>query len=218
MKNKSTLTLDSFLAFASTLAVFMLGSLLMANQVQAEESVLKASHHCFNCHAANPDSLTKWEYSPPKLAGQDPQYLARALRAYRDGPRNNILMTSASELIPDDDIPGLMEDISNMKAGDLPQYPAGQSDSAALARGKALAGKHCTGCHSVSKQDAKPGMPILMGQFSSYLIYSMRDYRTGVRENKKMNDIMYKISPVQTRDLAAYYESLGGLYPAQPRK
>jgi len=207
MKNKSALIL------VSTLAIFML-----ATELQAEESVLKASHHCFNCHAANPDSLTKWEYSPPKLAGQDPKYLARALRAYRDGPRNNILMTSASELIPDDDIPGLMEDISNMKAGDLPQYPAGQLDPAALARGKALAEKHCKGCHSVSKQDAKPGMPILMGQFSSYLIYSMRDYRTGVRENKKMNDIMYKISPIQSGDIAAYYESLGGLYPAQPRK
>ncbi len=56
---------------------------------------------CAGCHGSNGISPNpQW----PNLAGQQKDYLASALKAYRDGGRNNPLMSPVAKNLSDDDI------------------------------------------------------------------------------------------------------------------
>jgi cytochrome c553 len=56
---------------------------------------------CFVCHGA--DGLAKVP-DAPNLAGQNPAYLAKALKDYRAGKRENEVMSMVAKNLSDDDI------------------------------------------------------------------------------------------------------------------
>lgn len=68
---------------------------------------------CAACHGENGDKPLAAEY--PILAGQYEDYLVAALRAYRDGRRNNPIMTMQVEVLElsDADIAGLAKHFSS---------------------------------------------------------------------------------------------------------
>lgn len=67
---------------------------------------------CAACHGENGAKPIMAEY--PIIAGQYPDYLAAALRAYRDGRRNNAVMASQLQALQltDSDIDRLAEHFS----------------------------------------------------------------------------------------------------------
>lgn len=75
------------------------GALITASSVLAMTSASagniaagkeKATALCASCHGA--DGITTIDPSYPKLAGQYPDYLARALSDYKTGARKNAIM------------------------------------------------------------------------------------------------------------------------------
>jgi cytochrome c553 len=86
-------TLLTALLFASTSA--------MAGDVAAGQA---KSAICASCHGPNGNSVNPmW----PNLAGQKEQYLAKQIKAFRDGTRQDPMMAPMVAALSDDDIANL---------------------------------------------------------------------------------------------------------------
>jgi cytochrome c553 len=79
---------------------------------KAAGSVPKAAQLCTTCHGQDGVGITG-QY--PTLAGQHPDYLARAIGEYKKGGRKNAIMTGMAAQIKDEDIPVIVEYFSKLK-------------------------------------------------------------------------------------------------------
>ena len=72
----------------------------------------------------------------------------------------------------------------------------------AAAAGDPAAGREkavqCQQCHGLDGNSPTPQFPKIGGQHAKYIVQTLRDYKTGVRQEQE--------------DLAAWYASQGGLY------
>lgn len=75
-------------------------SAAMAGNIAAGKE--KATAMCAACHGA--DGITVVDPSYPKLAGQYPDYLARALADYKSGARKNAIMAGMAAALSKEDI------------------------------------------------------------------------------------------------------------------
>jgi len=90
-------------------AVLMIGSVtVIAGNPDAGK--VKASV-CAGCHGANGISAIP---NYPNLKGQKEQYLIKALRAYRDGQRNDPMMSPMAKPLSDSDIENLAAYFSSL--------------------------------------------------------------------------------------------------------
>ena len=143
-----------------------------------------ASTVCAACHGADGNSVTPMF---PKLAGQQPDYLAKQLNEYISGKRKNDTMTPMVASIKSDDVAGLAS------------YFAGQKPNAGVVEDPKLldAGKKlyedgntqsgvpaCMGCH-MPKGEGNERYPRLAGQHSVYAVQQMADFKSGTRNNDK---------------------------------
>ena len=85
----------------------------------------------------------------------------------------------------------------------------------AVAKGDPAAGKlksiTCQACHGVDGKAITPEYPNLGGQYESYLVKALRDYRDGRRSNPLMSPMAAGLSDQDIDDLAAWYASQDGL-------
>jgi len=85
----------------------------------------------------------------------------------------------------------------------------------ATAKGNPAVGKAkstpCQACHGVDGKSIAPEYPNLGGQYESYLVKSLRDYRDGRRKNPIMAPMAANLSDQDIEDLAAWYASQKGL-------
>ncbi len=73
------------------------------------------------------------------------------------------------------------------------------------ARGKELS-LVCQSCHGENGNLAlQPNYPLLGGQHFDYLVYALRAYRSGERENAIMAGFARDLSDQDIRDLSAWY-------------
>ena len=71
---------------------------------EAQAAAQKVSM-CIGCHGIPQyKSVYPEVYNVPKIAGQSPQYIQAALRAYRGGERNHPSMTGVARSLSDQDI------------------------------------------------------------------------------------------------------------------
>lgn len=91
----------------------------------------------------------------------------------------------------------------------------GALPAAAHADGSPEAGREkakvCEACHDPSGKVIDPSYPILAGQYESYLVKALADYRAGRRTNPVMAPMAANLSDRDIEDLAAFYASLEGL-------
>lgn len=73
--------------------------------------------------------------------------------------------------------------------------------------GKALSAT-CAACHGEDGLAVQQIYPILAGQHESYLVHSLRAYRSGARQNAIMAGFATQLSDADIEDLAAFYASL----------
>lgn len=97
MKSIRTLAALSLLALASP--VLAAGP---AGNVAAGQEKSKT---CASCHG--PTGNESLDPTYPKLAGQYPEYLAKSLRDYRSGERQNTIMAGMAAALTDEDIDDL---------------------------------------------------------------------------------------------------------------
>ncbi len=65
----------------------------------------------------------------------------------------------------------------------------------------------CAACHGADGNSTIPTNPILAGQYESYLVKALSDYKSKARTNAIMGGFAAALSDQDIRDLAAYFSS-----------
>lgn len=174
---------------------------------------------CAACHALDGNSIDP-QY--PKLAGQHAQYIARQLRLYASGERDNAIMLGFAAQLSEDDI-------RNVSAFyQAQQLQRGVADESVLERGKRLYAwgdlgsglPSCAGCHGpAGLGNPASGYPVISGQHADYLAARLRAFRDGEvwgkdgNANAVMSGVAARLTDEQITALSSYLE---GLHPVQP--
>ena len=83
------------------------------------------------------------------------------------------------------------------------------------AKGNAAAGqekaKICEACHGATGESVDPSYPNLAGQYASYIVQALGDYRAGKRSNPIMAGFAAELSNQDIQDLAAWFSKQEGL-------
>ena len=76
-----------------------------------------------------------------------------------------------------------------------------------IENGQKLA-RQCSVCHGREGVSNDPEVPIIAGQHAFYLEKSLKDYRSGARQDRRMTLIVEPLTDEQISDLAAWFASI----------
>ena len=179
-----------------------------AAQAQAQRLAIGV---CGTCHGAQGNSE---QPKFPRLAGQESEYLAAQLRAFKARTRGDpdaigYMWVMAANL-DDDVINALAKYYSEQKPA------AGRHDDAALiARGKEVyengvesAGvPPCFSCHGPEAGGAA-SFPRLAGQHAQYVLKQLSSFQNNMRDVAIMHGVAQGLKLAQMRAVAAYLQAL----------
>lgn len=144
---------------------------------------------CGGCHGArgvSEDPLV------PNLAGQEPNYLVKAIKAYRDRERSH------EDMVADK----TDEEIEDIAAFYSIQVPGSVTDAGALTT-EVIA--KCDRCHGAAAGESTMVVPVLHGQNAEYLLRVMQEYRDGQRGSTMMHKMSAGYSDRVLAEIAEYY-------------
>ena len=167
---------------------------------------------CVACHGQDGNSMVGlW----PSLAGQNANYLVRQLQHIKSGKRSIVEMA------------GLLDNLSTKDLDDIAAFYASknntigqvEADKVELGRKLYYSGSlekgipACTACHSPKgKGNAPAGYPLLSGQQVDYVTKSLKNYRSGERNNDESSQMMmaiaYKLDDVEIDALSSFINGL----------
>ncbi|MDG2456296.1 MAG: c-type cytochrome [SAR86 cluster bacterium] len=167
---------------------------------------------CVACHGQDGNSMVGlW----PSLAGQNANYLVRQLQHIKSGKRSIAVMA------------GLLDNFSTEDLSDIAAFYASknntigqvEADKVELGRKLYYSGSlekgipACTACHSPKgKGNAPAGYPLLSGQQADYVTKSLKNYRSGERNNDESSQMMmaiaYKLDDVEIDALSSFINGL----------
>jgi cytochrome c553 len=152
-----------------------------------------AAAACSGCHG---DKGVSGNPANPSLAGQDAEYLAAALRAYKDGTRS------------DETMKGLAATLDEGSAKNLAAFYANQQPQPTNVRKPLTTAEwvqRCDRCHGVNGNSTDPSLPALAAQRVEYLEKTLHAYRTGERKSAEMAAMSDVLTEADVENLAAYY-------------
>jgi cytochrome c553 len=188
---------------------------LAADDTRGPSRAIIAS--CERCHGV--DGHGRGTPAFPKLAGQEREYLLRALAAYARDARHSGIMGPIAGGLSVDDQRALGEYYSRIPRPTLGARGASATDPSIL-RGHAIAHDGiasqqvppCEDCHGPSGHDHNAAYPSLAGQYADYLVLQLELFKRQQRGGSEYAHLMQRVAPRltadQMRDVAAYYESL----------
>ena len=168
---------------------------------------------CAACHGQDGNSMVGlW----PSLAGQNVNYLVRQLQHIKSGKRPITEMTGMLDNFSTDDL----QDIAAFYASQNNTIGQVATDKVELGRKLYYSGSlekgipACTACHSPKgKGNAPAGYPLLSGQQAEYITMTLKNYRSGKRDNDESSQMMmaiaYKLDDVEIDALSSF---INGLY------
>jgi cytochrome c553 len=152
-----------------------------------------AAAGCVGCHG---EGGVSGNPATPSIAGQDAQYFIDAMRAYKDGSRNDATMK------------GPATSIDEATTRNLAAYYAGQEPQAPKV-GKPLTvaewAERCDRCHGVNGNSTDPRSPALAAQRLDYLERVLRAYKKGERKSKEMAVMSEGLDDALVDGLAVHY-------------
>jgi len=152
-----------------------------------------AAASCAACHG---DQGVSGNPATPSVAGQDAEYLAAALRAYKDGSRKDEAMKGAAAALDD----RAMKDIAAYYAAQQPQ-PLNIRRPLTTAEWT----ERCDRCHGPNGNSTDPLVPRLAAQRADWLELVLEAYRKGARKSTAMAAMSALMSEADARELAAHY-------------
>ena len=167
---------------------------------------------CAACHGQDGNSMVGlW----PSLAGQNVNYLVRQLQHIKSGKRPITEMIGSLDNFAQEDL----EDIAAFYASQNNAIGQAASDKVELGRKLYYSGSlekgipACTACHSPKgKGNAPAGYPLLSGQQADYVTKSLKNYRSGERNNDESSQMMmaiaYKLDDVEIDALSSFINGL----------
>jgi cytochrome c553 len=158
----------------------------------------------------------------PRLAGQKPEYLRRALDAYARGTRHGGTMGPIATGLDPAARRALADHFAALPAGAAaPAGPRAERGAVIAAQGiPARRVPRCAECHGPAPTKRHAAYPRLAGQFAPYLELQLRlfaeDRRGGSEYAHLMREFAGRLTDDERRDAAAYYASLPPGSPDTP--
>lgn len=152
-----------------------------------------AAAACAACHG---DRGVSGNPATPSVAGQDAEYLAAALRAYKDGSRK------------DESMKGPVAALDDKTMKDIAAYYAAQQPQALNIRRPLTLGEwveRCDRCHGPNGNSTDPLMPRLAAQRADWLEQVLHAYRTGARKSTAMAAMSAVMTEDDVKEIAGYY-------------
>ena len=150
------------------------GGFAPAAQAGLEEGRAKAQA-CAACHGADGNAVLA---GLPSLAGQPGQFIVQALFMYREGTRQNPVMTPLASALKNADLNDLAAYYSAQKRS---APAAAAPDAARVALARAVAQRnHCGACHTPSFS-GQQHIPRLAGQDKAYLLTQLTQFKASTR-------------------------------------
>ena len=177
-------------------------------QGSAEAGAAKAAA-CLACHGpanANP----QW----PNISGQGERYLVEQLKAFRDGKRNDPVMSPMAAGLSDQDIADISAHFAAQTPTGLEADPSYWKAGEKLYRGGDLARSipACIACHGpVGRGNSAAGYPALRAQHAQYTQKQLHDYAAGGRTGgnaEVMQTIVKRMSQEDIRNVASYVQGM----------
>lgn len=184
------------------------GSTLAAGDPAAGKTKAAA---CAGCHGVDGKALLP-EY--PNLAAQHESYIAKQLREYQSGDRQNAIMAGMAAALSEQDI----EDIAAYYAS-LPAV-TGVANEEELQKGMDIyrggitaAGiPACAGCHGANgKGNPAAVWPVLAGQNIEYTILQLESFRSAERANDSnamMRSVAERLTDAEIKAVSNYIMGL----------
>lgn len=167
---------------------------------------------CAGCHGAdgNGGADPLW----PKLAGQDPAYIAKQLADFKSGARQDPIMAGMAA-------PLSAADMKNIGAyfASLKPKPGAAKDAQLAKQGEKLyrggdakmGVSACMSCHGPSGHGIPPRFPKISGQNAAYTRKQMLAFKSGSRAND--GEIMTRIAfRMSEQEIKAVSEYMAGLH------
>ena len=172
---------------------YLLLALSIISIAQASDSDLIET--CEACHGASGiSSNPQW----PNLAGQQADYLAKEIAAFKNGDRADPIMPAS-----------LLEQFSDLQIQKIAGYYASLPKASVVQIESNLAGRYvrarCISCHGMTGNTVTSLWPNLAGQKSAYLKKQLLAYKTGKRIHPMMQVITDELSEQEISDVADYY-------------
>lgn len=165
------------------------------------ESGRKKFYTCEGCHNVPGYTNTYPTYHVPRLGGQHPDYIVQALKAYRDGQRQHGSMQGNAYDLSDQDMEDIAAYVSKFRG----------MNSSLPVTGDPVAGKQksalCASCHGEDGNSDNLAFPRLAGQYESFLVRALNEYKLGNRTNPMMMGFASTLTEQDIIDVAAFYAS-----------
>lgn len=168
---------------------------------------------CLGCHGIEGYRNAFPTYRVPRLGGQHAEALYLALIEYAERRRSHATMYAQAATFTDQDkrdMAAFFAEAGELETGTPRRDPR-------IERGRELSAV-CAACHGANGVSSNPEWPTLAGQHESYLLHSLRQYRSGERQNAIMAGQVMNLSDEDMRDLAAFYAAQPGLFTPTPRR
>ena len=194
-------------ACATTLAALALCGNAWA---QADEARAKkiSGGSCFLCHGAQGESTSEVF---PRLAGQDAQYIAKQLAAFKSGARKSTAMADMAAKLTPDEMLALGTFYQKME---LPKEEPKDPQLAGMGHylfhnGNKFSGvPACVACHGVNAEGSA-NLPRLGRQFAGYIETQLKQFNKRDRNND--NAVMHMVAEKMTElEMHAVAEYLSG--------
>ncbi len=158
---------------------------------------------CAACHGADGNSPAAMF---PNLAGQTWRYLYVQLKDFKEGRRENPMMTPMVQAMSRQD----MIDIANYFAAQKAKPSPFKADEAKISLGKAKADETlCAMCHMAAFAGQNE-IPKVAGQQYDYIVKQLHDFKARSRTNDagNMTSVSQTLSEADIENLAHYITSL----------
>ncbi len=165
------------------------------------------SEACGGCHGADGNPAAPVF---PKLAGQHSSYLTKQLRVFRSQKRGDqTVMNAMAESLTDQDIADISAWFASNKLKPEPaeKNELGQKIFRTGIPAKAVPA--CAACHG-PKGEGNPSSvyPVLGGQYSSYVVKTLHDFKSGERSHEIMQAVASRLSDDEINAAADYASGL----------
>ncbi len=148
---------------------------------------------CAGCHGADGNSP---DPNTPTLAGQDPEYLIKATKAYADGTRHYVMMKYPVAYLSE-------ADIANIAAYYASQEPKAPPVERALSSHEWA--ERCDRCHGKNGVSTDPRYPTIAGQSREYIAAALKAYHSEFRKDSAMQAMTALLDEEMIETLAAHY-------------
>lgn len=176
----------------------------------ATTSIQGTLHLCSSCHGVT-GNATSPDF--PNLAGQQSEYLALQLHAFRDqtrgDPHAHTYMWGMAKHLDDAAIQQIADYFAAQPAASgAPRRIAGDLGQKIFSEGiEAREIPACLGCHG-EKAEGLGGIPRLAGQHATYLAEQLGHFRSNVRSNDTMHMNALNLSDDEITAVSDYLAAL----------